>query len=77
MKKMETGSPLTTAPAYLPPPDAAHYLQVSERYLATMRKRRLVPCIRLGRRCVRYAVRDLDAAMMKFRRASLGEGRAS
>jgi hypothetical protein len=64
-------------PAYLPPPAAANYLQVSERYLASLRKRRVLPCIRLGRRCVRYSVADLDAAMLRFRRAAVGEGVAS
>ncbi len=73
----KTGSPLTTAPAYLPPPDAANYLQVSERYLASLKKRQMIPCVRLGRRCVRYAVKDLDAAMLRFRRAAVGEGVAS
>jgi excisionase family DNA binding protein len=63
------------APAYLPPPDASGYLGISPRFLADLTRRRVIPSVKLGRRCVRYRLADLDAAMDRFRRQAIGEGR--
>lgn len=61
------------APAYLRPDAAAARLSISTRYLALLTAQRRVASIKIGRKCVVYAVADLDKAMMAMRRAPVGQ----
>ena len=53
-------------------PDAAEYLSISRRYLSTLTKNRVIPCVKFGRRCVRYKPSDLDKAADRFRVSAKG-----
>lgn len=48
-------------PALMRMREAADYLRVSSRYMATLRARKVVPCIKIGPKCVRFRRGDLDA----------------
>jgi excisionase family DNA binding protein len=65
--------PPTVAPGYLRPSDAAIYLGVSNRFLADLVSRRMIPSISLGRKCRLFAKSDLDKALMRFRQEAVGE----
>ena len=56
--------------------DAAKSLSVSERCLSNWTRRGIIPVIRVGKRCVLYSRADLDAAMLRFRTAAIGERKA-
>jgi excisionase family DNA binding protein len=60
-------------PAYLRPEAAAEFLALSRRQLARLTARRVLPVIRLGRRCVLYARGDLEKALHRFRQSAIGE----
>lgn len=62
-----------TGPGYLRRNEAAQYLGVAPRTLSDWQRRRMVPFIRAGRKCVLFRVTDLDAAMGRFRVAAVGE----
>lgn len=53
---------------FLNPPKAARHLDISRRYLGHLTGIGVIPCHRLGKRCVRYSIADLNAAMASFRR---------
>ena len=53
---------------FLNPPKSAKYLDISRRYLGHLTAIGVIPCYRLGKRCVRYSIADLNAAMASFRR---------
>lgn len=53
---------------FLNPPKSARYLDMSRRYLGHLTAIGVIPCHRLGKRCVRYSIADLNAAMASFRR---------
>jgi excisionase family DNA binding protein len=48
-------------------PEAARLLAISPRTLWTLTDRGEVPCVRIGRRSVRYAVADLRAYVERLR----------
>jgi len=48
---------------YLNREAAAKYLAVSKRTISDLQRRRVIPHIRLGARCVRFRRADLDEAM--------------
>ena len=56
----------TMTPAYLNRKAAAEYLHVSPRTISDLQRRRLIPHIRLGARCVRFRRADLDEVMGLF-----------
>lgn len=53
---------------FLNPGQAARFLSISRRYLGHLTAIGAIPCYRLGKRCVRYSIADLNAAMASFRR---------
>lgn len=60
---------------YLRRSEAAEYLSVSERTISDWQRRRIIPFIKTGRRCVMFRKADLDAAMDRFEVRAVG-GRA-
>ncbi|NCC53359.1 MAG: DNA-binding protein [Spartobacteria bacterium] len=59
---------------YLRHEGAARYCGVSQRCLSTWQKRRLVPFVKAGRKCVLFKKSDLDTALARLRVAAIGEG---
>ena len=55
--KFESGNPLLTER------EACEYLRLCPRHLFALRKRGLIPFVKIGGRTVRYRLRDLDAAI--------------
>lgn len=56
--------PKTDRPAfYLSPVDAAEYLSISRKTLDRWRRAKLVSCVRIGSRVIRYRRPDLDKMM--------------
>lgn len=53
---------------FLNPGQAARFLSISRRYLGHLTGIGVIPVHRLGSRCVRYSIADLNAAMATFRR---------
>jgi len=52
---------------------AARYCGVSLRTLGEFQRRRIVPFVRISRRCVLFKREDLDRALERFRVAAIGE----
>jgi len=52
---------------------AARYCGISLRTLGEFQRRRILPYVRLGRRCVLFKREDLDRALERFRVAAIGE----
>ena len=46
--------------------DVARKLQVSKRYVQTLVRRKVIPVIRLGRRCTRFDIDSVMSAVKKF-----------
>ena len=80
MKELEveagTGAPAESRhpPAFMRPAAAAAFLALSRRQLARLTARRVLPVIRLGRKCVLYSRADLERALSRFRQSAIGEG---
>ena len=55
---------------FLNPGQAARFLSISRRYLGHLTGIGVVNAHRLGKRCVRYSIADLNAAMATFRRGN-------
>ena len=53
----------TMTPEYLNREEAAAYLHVAKRTISDLQRRRIIPHIRLGVRCVRFRRADLDEVM--------------
>lgn len=53
---------------FLNPGRSARYLDISRRYLGHLTGIGVINAHRLGKRCVRYSIADLNAAMATFRR---------
>ncbi len=76
---MNTKSSFTKANAngvpvgYLRRASAARYCGISLRTLGEFQRRRILPYVRLGRRCILFKREDLDRALERFRVASIGE----
>ena len=64
--------PDPTLAGYLRPPAAAEYMGLSVRHVRALTRRRVLPVIRLGKRCALYARADLDRALAKFRVSAVG-----
>ena len=60
-------------PAFLRPKVAAQYVGLSRRHLHNLTTRGLFPVHRLGKRCLVYAIADLEAGMARLRRGAIGE----
>ncbi len=54
-------APAAFTPALMRAPEAASYLALSRRHLATLTARGTLPAVRIGRKCTRYRRADLDA----------------
>ena len=65
---MKTDTQKNDDRGFLNPPRAAKYLAISRRYLGHLTAIGALPCYRLGSRCVRYKIDDLDVAMDSFKR---------
>jgi excisionase family DNA binding protein len=52
---------------------AARYCGISLRTLGEFQRRRILPYVRLGRRCILFKREDLDRALERFRVAAIGE----
>ena len=52
---------------------AAEHINVPLTMLAKLRQQRLIPCIRVGHRTVRYRVQDLDAYLARVRQPAVWE----
>jgi excisionase family DNA binding protein len=59
-------------PAYLRRPDAAAYLNVSERTISDWQRKRIIPHVKAGKKCVLFKRSDLDAAMNRFTVQAVG-----
>lgn len=57
---------------YLRRKEAAEFLGISERHLATLVRRRIVPCIRLGHRCVLFEPEKIRRALLKYEEVEIG-----
>lgn len=60
--------------AYLRRDQAAKYLGVSERHLAALVQRRVIPVIRLGRRCCLFDTSRIREALARYEERELGAG---
>ena len=71
------GAPVESRPqfptAFYRPAEAADFLAMSRRQLARLTARRVLPVIRLGRKCVLYSRGDLEKAVNRFRQSAIGE----
>jgi hypothetical protein len=52
--------------------EAAKFLSISERHLATLVSRRVIPCIRLGHRCVLFDPVRIYEALSRFEEREIG-----
>jgi excisionase family DNA binding protein len=73
--QVDTSSPPVVNPGFLTRRQAARYLQVSERTLSDWQRRRLLPFVKVGARCVRFRRHDLDEAMRALTVESVDGGR--
>jgi hypothetical protein len=55
---------------FLNPGQAARFLSISRRYLGHLTGIGVINAHRLGKRCVRYSIADLNAAMSTFRKGA-------
>lgn len=53
---------------------AARYCGVSLRTIGEFQRQRILPFMRVSRRCVLFKREDLDKALERFRVAAIGEG---
>jgi excisionase family DNA binding protein len=63
----------TPSAGYLRKAEASQYLSISLRTLTEWTRKGLLPVHKPCRKVVLYAVRDLDAAMNRFRVEAVGE----
>lgn len=52
----------------------AREISLSERHLSELVKRRVIPCIRLGHRCVLFDPIKVRQALGRYEQAELGSG---
>jgi hypothetical protein len=52
--------------------EAARFLNISERHLATLVSLRKIPCIRLGHRCVLFDPIRIHEALARFEEREIG-----
>lgn len=58
---------------YLRRAEAARYLGISLRTLSVWQRRRIIPVVKVGKRCVLFRREDLDRAMERFTVHEVGE----
>lgn len=51
---------------------AAKYAKMSKRYVSDLQKRRILPYIKVGRKCVLFRKSDIDAALRRFEVPAIG-----
>jgi len=71
-QRQKSTQPNSIDPAFLRREDAAAYLNVSTRTISEWQKRRIIPHVRMGKKCVLFKRADLDAAMNRFTVAAVG-----
>lgn len=52
--------------------ELAEALKVSRRTIGNFTKSRRIPCLRLGRRCVRYDLAKVREALVKYEQQAVG-----
>ena len=57
---------------YMRREDAAKFLQVSQRTISDWQRRRLIPHVKLGRKCVLFKRSDLERAMSRYTVQAVG-----
>ena len=50
----------------------AKYARVSRRCISDWQSRRIIPYLKIGKKCVLFRKRDIDAALSKFEISSIG-----
>lgn len=50
----------------------AKYARVSRRCISDWQARRIIPFIKVGKKCLLFRKRDIDAALSKFEISSIG-----
>lgn len=50
----------------------AKYSKVSRRCISDWQARRIIPYIKIGKKCVLFRKRDIDAALSKYEVAAIG-----
>lgn len=58
---------------FLRPAAACQYLGISARCLSQWQARRVIPFVKMGKKCVLFKKADLDSALNRFRVAAVGE----
>ena len=51
---------------------AAKYAKMSKRYVSDLQKRRILPYIKVGRKCVLFRKSDIYAALRRFEVPAIG-----
>ena len=64
---------MATPVGYLRRAEAARYCGVSLRTIGEFQRKRILPFLRIGRRCILFKRDDLDKALARFRVAAIGE----
>jgi excisionase family DNA binding protein len=70
MKSKQTTSEVK--PGYLRREDAAVFLGVSTRTVSDWQRKRIIPFVQAGRKCILFPVAGLDAAMQRFTVNAIG-----
>jgi excisionase family DNA binding protein len=74
MSNKSMGATMTTTSdsGYLRREEAGKYLGVSNRTVSEWQRRRIIPHVKVGRKCVLFKRADLDAAMDRFTIRAVG-----
>lgn len=71
MKTQKNLPPATDSDYLRGQEEAARYARVSRRCISEWQSRRVIPFLKLGRKCVLFRKTDLDAALNKFQIAAV------
>ena len=71
MKSQKNQPPATDSDYLRGQSEASKYARVSRRCISDWQARRIIPFLKLGRKCVLFRKTDLDAALSKFQVASI------
>lgn len=72
-ENVNASAPAQKVAAYMRTPEAAAYLGVCPKTVATLVKRRILPAIHLSKRLVLFRRTDLDEALNRLRFTALNE----
>ena len=71
MKSQKIQPPATETDYLRGQAEASKYARVSRRCISEWQARRIIPFLKLGRKCVLFRKADLDAALSKFQVAAI------